>query len=472
VDGAPPAPRGLSRPRALRRRTRCVRNDHCHGGSDTLAALLEVDADRGRSPLHWTPNDLDVFALCRSDTERSDEFFHFTPFVHAAFGFSVPFYSDEALAALRQGGGQLPQDGRMEERLECVRERPGYDELPVWRRTYRLATHEAEKRRRRWQRMLHPALGIPASSDHDDDDEEDNALVCFTEAASTGDEDDAPGDEKRAAWRPASCSPKGAQFQIIMVRRALGPEVNAELERYLPVPAVAALVAEYGGRDGHASLSAFFDARRELPFCNVLFDGRRFRVQDWNSIWQRAATVRGGPEAMRADEPSADAARKWARLLDRIGKYRERGFRIDLVDLDTSALRRPAGLHNWHLSRRCRRAQRPRRASTFERGQSAPDFPWDYPPGLFCYERERWPEDWRPTYRLRQQTAAARREREAKRASGPFRIVADRWFGHKPPGIDSAPSTPRATRARRELHGAHFIAWRRELHVEHRNDTV
>jgi hypothetical protein len=64
---------------------------HVHGGSDALAALLEPGID-------WQPDDIDIFGLCREQTEqypRTDDFHHHTPFVHDAFGFSAAFRPHE-----------------------------------------------------------------------------------------------------------------------------------------------------------------------------------------------------------------------------------------------------------------------------------------------------------------------------------------------------------------------------------------
>lgn len=370
-----------------------VEHKTCEGGSDALAALLEDAPARTDGGLGWTPGDVDLFAMCRGlDGEwRSDDVAHYTPFVHAAFGFASPAFPTHE--AVEEDGSCASE--RMPECLAIARQRDGYDVLPVWRRTYRLAATPDVEHHHQW-----PPMHAPLPSE----------CTMGTRA---------PGDV---------CHLK---FQIVMVYR--------------------------GGTKGHASLTAFFEANPELPFCNVLFDGRRFRVRDWDSVWTRSATVRGGP-AIRADDSREHAARKWHRFLDRVGKYRSRGFRVELVDLDTGPLRTPGGGAHRHLSRRGAEEKRVvRRASMVVPGERPPEFPWAYPKvGIFDAHLGpvRNLDDWRPTYALRQQADAHRAEIERKRDAQPAAVTT--WEAGRlwrtPAHGGSAPSTPRATHARHELH--------------------
>ena len=367
-------------------------------GSDPLAAILSATS--------WTPGDLDLFGMCQpregkgkdpGPTDiRDDELYHYTPFVHDAFGFTFPFLRDEEMP--READDIVRHLGdRLRERLECVTERDGYELLPVWRRRYRWLTSpivEAER-----------SVGL-ATHEHENADE----------VTRLGD----------------ACS---LIFDYNLVLRGVAPH-------------------------GCRSLMDLFNTPQELPFRNVMFDGHRFRVQDWDSVWTQSAVVVGGP-AMHPSDDADVRMRKWKKLLDSVGKYRGRRFRVDLVNLDTTFLLQPnQAVVNMeaHAVRDGRMDPRPRRRHSWSvRVPETTKIPW-----MSVYMRDGLlrsdtpSASWRPTYALRKaQADKERKKREEERArpwDGGWGVIASRpipWGRTKTPG--SAPSTPRARHARLEL---------------------
>ena len=381
---------------------------HCAAGSDVLAALL--------APVDWTPHDLDLVGFSEDTGDRppiktpynpsvlrapyplSHELFHHTAFIHDAFGFTGRFYTDAEMTAL---GKQAPTSGQLAERLDVAVQRDGYELLPAWIRSYRFVDRAC--RRFHMNRIDHAFRPRPTASEGPDDGDGDSDVGPEDDGDGdddVGPEDDGDGDsdvkvEQSPPSRPVvdGCS---LMFDYILVRRGLGPEVTPIIAQYLPVQAgrgrndLVELVRDYAGRDGHASLPSFFDARRELPFCNVLFDGRRFRVQDWDAVWTQSAIVTG--PALDTRDSHAIIHRKWYRLLRRIGKYRDRHFTVEFAaDVSFEALRRAGPLPS-HMSPPTQPFRRMSVPVTVPEREDAQDRerPWAYEPGLFDRGGERW----------------------------------------------------------------------------------
>jgi hypothetical protein len=459
--------------------------DHTHveAGSDVLDALL--------SPAAWAPGDADFFGLCSESTgprTPTHEFAHYTPFMHDAFAFPFRFYTDAEMQAL---GTEAPYDGRLQERLECVRRREGYELVPAWIRGYRLLTTKYIEHQDSLADVFHrPKRGIDVSQQDAYDGIAsmfgDSDTKTITDLSSTS-------PVASSLWPGDTCS---LVFDYILIRRALGPEVETLLHQsYRFPPAIARLVAEYGGRDGHSSIPSFFDANCELPFTAVVFDGWRFRVRDWDSVWTQSATVRG--PVMDHSDNLETKTRKWHRLLDRIGKYRSRNFSVELdCHGMTEALLCPAGTQPTVVQRSHRRRggfrgrrgrgrggfyggrggrSATRSATRSFRRESTPhrpgirttQSPWFYHTGLIEPDRLWNDEEWRPTHRLRHERQRLKLE-EVKEAPT---FMNDAWQPLPDSLVHggSAPSTPRSTHSHRELHHDRFVELREESRPFARN---
>jgi hypothetical protein len=94
---------------------------------------------------------------------------------------------------------------------------------------------------------------------------------------------------------------------------------------------LADLIIQYAGlRTGYSSVQAMFQAVRDMGFCQVLFDGQRLHVEDWESIWTRSSVV--DMDNIRLPQPTHENRMKlWARTLHRVSKYRDRGFNVTLI---------------------------------------------------------------------------------------------------------------------------------------------
>jgi len=97
----------------------------------------------------------------------------------------------------------------------------------------------------------------------------------------------------------------------------------------LPAP-VARIIVEYAReKPGYYSLRSYFEQTTDMGCSGAVFDGERFRVLDWKTIWTRSSSV--DVDKLTATYSFYNHRQKiWTRTLQRVSKYRDRGFDLGI----------------------------------------------------------------------------------------------------------------------------------------------
>jgi len=348
------------------------RERHYLAGSLVLWALL-CDG-------HWTPKDVDIFALTTwtgNDCRRllRQDRGHYTAFLHDAFEFKRPFYTDEEYKALqakaKADNVPNPVDAldRFEEKLNLLEEVDGYELFGLISRKFAPMVTSDEPRSGYLERQL-------ARCGHHSID-----------------------------------SRKEGEFDYVLVPAGMGPETFSWFHPL--TPAVINLVLEYNGlAGGYTSIPAFFAATADMSIGLALFGGptRRLMVKDWDCLWTRSCRIQVDRIAPHLHWTMDDRRRLWIRTLARTDKYRDRGFTIDWEG-DTAPLftvEYPRFVLRGHRHRDDWVLVQPKLETNFlHHGDGLLSQPsnWARPPL----------SSWRPTARLRRE--AEQREADLKKAS-------------------------------------------------------
>lgn len=409
-----------------------IRDRHFIGGSFVLWCLL--------TPSAWLPHDVDIFALtswsCHADGKPTQqEFFHYTPFVHDAFAFTRAFYPDEEFAALSTDAHDQLRASGLSERLIEIKSRDGYELFPVYARGYLMA--------------------LPRQADEVDADDTANAADTVVDATYHTHRSSHPAGahaDAALAQAQAQAHAPAPEFDYVMVQSGLGPETHHWFTP-LPTAQVRIILEYFGHARGFTSVPAALSGVGDMAFCAVLFDGRRFRVADWEAVWTRQAHVHVDQMAQHIEHPrdTYSLQKLWSRTMQRVRKYQRRGFAVDLHGDSTPLFRHCTGVWGFPVQPLRRRHSCVRATPAF----------WEtYREDTKYSQQGMWPSSSSPT--VQWPLALSKRRRPCPRAA--WHQVAQRL--HQPSLLrtkrvpsrcassssdfirtysQSAPSTPRAT---------------------------